>query len=136
MTPFDLEGGRAVVINSFSIVERRMSINSTGKNKSVAPVNIFRIILFKIEFNKFYVIFQIIGCEPIPIILKICLCKTDANFFLHELKRFAVQISEIFAAYGFWIIGMGEVSDSQIRQRFNVFLSYADITELVRYVYF
>src|SRR6185295_14254735 len=114
----------------------RMSIDSAGQNKAVTLINIFRIISFKIEFNKFYIIFEVTGGEPIPVILKICFRKTDTNFFLHELKCFAVQISEIFTAYGFWIIGVRKVGDSEISQCFNMFLFHSNITEPMGNVYF
>ena len=72
---------------------------------------------------------------------------TNANSFFHDLfitplqlmaslKCFTVQISEIFAAYGFWIIGMSKICDGKIRQCFNMFLLHTNITQLVRYIYF
>src|SRR5436190_1124952 len=56
---FNLEGRRTVVIYSFPVIKRRVCIYSAGENKAVTLINIFRIIFFKIEFNKLDIIFQI-----------------------------------------------------------------------------
>ena len=123
-----------------------MSIYSTRENKAVTLINIFRIIFFKIEFNKFYIIAQITRSKPVPIVLKICFRVTNAYLFFHDrfyysplgvgvLKRFVVQISEIFTAYRFWIVGMREVGNSEVDQRFNMFLFHSNILKLMGNIY-
>ena len=98
-----------------------MSIDPPCKNEAITFIDVFNIVFFKGEFDQFYIGLQIRGSEPVPVILKGRLSEADPNFFLHVLKRFAIQISEIFAAYGFWIIRVSKIGDGKISKGFNMF---------------
>src|SRR5204863_3820671 len=114
------------------MIKRWMYIHATGKNKSVASRNVFNIVFLKIELYKFQFILKIVLGKPIPVVLEHRFCKADANSFFHGSECFAVQISEIFAAHRFWIIGMCKISDGKIGKRFNMFLFYANIPKFMR----